>query len=118
MDPLAALGAAPTGERLARIERSPNYRHGAFQNPVETRMMAGSTPTMLRRQFGGKEQRVPSGPLPIIPRTRESFSAPPASGLRVTWLGHSTTLIEIDGYRILVDPVFGKRVSPTQFVGP
>ncbi len=118
MDPLAVLGAAPTGERLARIERSPNYRDGAFQNPVPTTIGTTSMPALLRRQFGGKEQRVPPAAIPIVPRTRESFAEPPASGLRVTWLGHSTTFIEIDGYRVLVDPVFGKRASPSQLVGP
>ena len=118
IDPLAALGAAPQGERLARIGASPNYRDGMFQNPVPTRMMTAPMTSMMRRQFGGKEQRVPPVPVPIMPRTRESFAEPPASGLRVTWLGHSSTFIEMDGYRVLVDPVFGKRVSPTPFVGP
>jgi L-ascorbate metabolism protein UlaG (beta-lactamase superfamily) len=44
--------------------------------------------------------------------------APPRSGLRATWLGHSTVLVEIDGWRILTDPVWGPRASPTRFVGP
>jgi len=42
----------------------------------------------------------------------------PQSGLRVTWLGHSTMLIEIDGVRILTDPVWGPRASPSALVGP
>lgn len=37
---------------------------------------------------------------------------------RVWWIGHSTTLIQLDGKRILTDPVFSKRVSPSQFIGP
>ena len=116
---LATVGAAPTGEGLARIQRSPNYRDGAFRSPVETTTMPpGSLWRTLRRQFFGKEQRVPPGPLPVVALTRVSFDAPPASGLRVSWLGHSSTLIEIDGYRVLVDPVFGQRASPSQFVGP
>jgi L-ascorbate metabolism protein UlaG (beta-lactamase superfamily) len=56
--------------------------------------------------------------LPIVPLTQANFVEPPTSGLRVTWLGHATTLIEIDGYRVLVDPVWGKRASPSQLVGP
>jgi L-ascorbate metabolism protein UlaG (beta-lactamase superfamily) len=36
----------------------------------------------------------------------------------VTWLGHSTTLLEIDGHRVLTDPVWGDRASPVQFAGP
>ena len=42
----------------------------------------------------------------------------PSSGLRVTWLGHSTTLIEIDGHRILTDPLWSERISPLSWVGP
>jgi L-ascorbate metabolism protein UlaG (beta-lactamase superfamily) len=40
------------------------------------------------------------------------------SGLRVTWLGHSTVLIEIDGMRVLTDPVWGPRASPLRLAGP
>lgn len=72
----------------------------------------------MRRQLGGKEQRTPLHPPPVVALSREDFAIGPASGLRVTWLGHSTTLIEIDGHRVLVDPVFGDRVSPLQWIGP
>ena len=40
------------------------------------------------------------------------------TGLRATWLGHSTVLIEIDGLRVLTDPVWGPRASPSTLVGP
>lgn len=39
-------------------------------------------------------------------------------GLRVTWLGHATVLVEIDGLNILTDPIFSQRASPFQFMGP
>jgi L-ascorbate metabolism protein UlaG (beta-lactamase superfamily) len=38
--------------------------------------------------------------------------------LRATWLGHSTVLLEIDGFRVLTDPVWGRRASPSTLVGP
>src|SRR5688500_1377849 len=85
---LDALGAEPSGERLARIRRSPNYRDGAFRNPDATRLQTdGSTRKMLRQWLGGKEQRHPPGPIPIVSLKREDFAQPPASGLRATWLG-------------------------------
>ncbi len=116
---LDALGAAPKGERLARIQRSPNYRDGAFQNPDATSLgTPGSTWTTIRRWLGGHEQRVPPGPMPIVSLTRADFATPPASGLRATWLGHSTVLVEIDGARILFDPVWARRASPSSLVGP
>ena len=117
---LDAFGASPTGERLARIQRSPNYRDGAFQNPDTTAMVAagGSTWSMLRKWLGGREQRTPPAPMPIVALTRANFAQPPASGLRATWLGHSTVLVEIDGARILFDPVWARRASPSSLIGP
>ena len=116
---LDALGASPTGERLARIQRSPNYRDGAFRNPEATSMTTeGGTWKMLRQWLGGHEQRVPPGQLPIVTLTRASFAQLPASGLRATWLGHSTVLVEIDGARILFDPVWARRASPSSLIGP
>src|SRR3954468_24050470 len=79
---LDAFGGEPTGERLARIRRSPNYRDGAFRNPdASTRIGTGSTRETLRRWLGGHEQRVPPGPMPIVKLTRADFTQPPASGL-------------------------------------
>ncbi|MFN2399896.1 MAG: MBL fold metallo-hydrolase [Gemmatimonadaceae bacterium] len=116
---LDAFGAAPTGERLARIRQSPNYRDGAFRNPDATSLAtSGSTWETIRRWLGGHEQRVPPGPLPIVPLTQADFAQPPASGLRATWLGHSTVLVEIDGARILFDPVWARRASPSSLIGP
>ena len=116
---LDALGAAPTGERLARIKRSPNYRDGAFRNPEATSLATGgSTWETMRRWLAGHEQRVPPGPMPIVSLTTADFARPPASGLRATWLGHSTVLVEIDGARILFDPVWARRASPSSLVGP
>jgi L-ascorbate metabolism protein UlaG (beta-lactamase superfamily) len=71
-----------------------------------------------RRQLFGKEQRTPPAPIPIVSLTRADFQEPSASGLRVTWLGHSTVLLEIDGVNVLVDPVWCERPSPWQWVGP
>jgi L-ascorbate metabolism protein UlaG (beta-lactamase superfamily) len=116
---LDALGAAPTGERLARIRRSPNYHDGAFRNPDATSLSTpGGTWKTIKQWLGGGEQRVPPGPMPIVSLTRAAFATPPASGLRATWLGHSTVLVEIDGARILFDPVWARRASPSSLIGP
>ncbi|HSC87812.1 MAG TPA: MBL fold metallo-hydrolase, partial [Polyangiaceae bacterium] len=58
----------------------------------------------------------PEAPLPIRARASADFASPPE--LRVTWLGHSTLLIEIDGHRLLTDPVWGERTSPFTHLGP
>ena len=118
-DWLRAFGAQPAGERLARMQRSPRYRDGAFDNAVPTRKsLPGSFRRTMKLQFAGDQQRVPPSALPIVTGTRATYMSPPISGLRVTWLGHSTTLLEIDGARILTDPVWGERVSPSTWLGP
>jgi L-ascorbate metabolism protein UlaG (beta-lactamase superfamily) len=115
---LDTLGSEPAGDRLARIQRSPNYRDGAFRNPDTTSATPTSTRQMLKRWLFGKEQRVPPAPIPIVRLTRANFSQPPVSGLRATWLGHSSVLVEIDGGRILLDPVWARRASPSTLIGP
>ena len=65
----------------------------------------------------GGTRRVPSHPLPAL-NPLDTWRKAPASGLRATWLGHSTVLLEIDGVRVLTDPVWGLRASPSQMAGP
>jgi L-ascorbate metabolism protein UlaG (beta-lactamase superfamily) len=75
--------------------------------------------TMLRRFFFEKNEREPRQPLgPFRADAAALAMAVPTDALRVTWLGHSTTLIEIDGRRFLTDPVWAQRASPSQLVGP
>src|ERR1041385_1137707 len=114
---LEALGRLPTGARLERMRSSPRFRDGKFHNthPVPT----GLDPA-VRSPFVdmvlGRQERKPPAPLPALD-PRPSWAQPAASGLRTTWLGHSTMLLEIDGFRVLTDPVWGKRCSPFQHVG-
>ncbi|NEC26153.1 MBL fold metallo-hydrolase [Streptomyces sp. SID8111] len=116
-----AFGAEPTGERLARIHRSPHFADGTFQNPVGVRIGPQGSKLAFARTFFGKEQRlsrVPVGTVPVHATTLTDLARPPASGLRLTWMGHASVLAEIDGRRILFDPVWGERCSPFAFAGP
>ncbi len=55
--------------------------------------------------------------IPFAPSTRN-----PLEGFQgrwsVTWIGHATTLIHIDGFNILTDPIWSERCSPVSFAGP
>ncbi|MGW9435901.1 MBL fold metallo-hydrolase [Streptomyces sp. NPDC055607] len=116
-----SFGAEPAGERLARIRRSPNFRNGIFQNPEEARRSpSGSAVEFARVYFEkeGRASRAPAGSIPVHPTTVADLARPPASGLRLTWTGHSSVLAEIDGHRVLFDPVWGDRCSPFPFAGP
>ncbi len=110
-----ALGAAPIGPRLERMRASRQWAGRGFENPLPLwNDVWGSVTGFLKKSRFAS----PDGPLPVLAVTPDRFATPPASGLRVTWLGHSTTLIEIDGARFLTDPVWGPRTSPLSFVGP
>lgn len=105
--------------RQERIAGSPRWDGRAFRNthPVSQGFKPGVERPSMRDLLCGGERRVPSGPLPVISPI-SAWRAAPETGLRVTWLGHSTLLIEIDGVRILTDPVWSARASPLPFAGP
>lgn len=68
--------------------------------------------------FLGAKARSPHEPLGPFHTDASIYATPPRSGLRLTWMGHSTSLLEIDGVRILIDPVWDERASPTTWSGP
>src|SRR6185436_5192667 len=115
---LVSFGGRLSGDRLARARRSPQFAGGKFRNPQRSRIATGSMREMLRRQFFGHEQREPLAPVPVVHRTARDYATPPASGLRATWIGWATVLVEIDGRVVLTDPIWSERCSPSTLVGP
>jgi L-ascorbate metabolism protein UlaG (beta-lactamase superfamily) len=115
---LASLGGRVTGARLDRARHSPQWVDDKFRNPEPTRMATASYREMAKRQFFGKEQREPAGAVPVVPRVRKDYATPPASGLRATWIGWASVLVEIDGAIVMTDPVWSERCSPSTLVGP
>jgi len=117
---LKSLGKRSDGERLERIRASPRWLDGQFRNvpPPRSGLRDPAVPMPTLRDFlCGGERRVPRGPLPAL-NPLEGWTRPLATGLRATWLGHSTVLLEIGGRRVLTDPVWGPRASPSRFAGP
>jgi L-ascorbate metabolism protein UlaG (beta-lactamase superfamily) len=92
---------------------------GKFQNPVPTRVGDLSVIfKLLPLYVKNKEERVPRVPLGPFRTDARMYSIPPETGLRVTWLGHSSMLLEIDGLRVLIDPVWDERAAPSKWIGP
>lgn len=116
------IGAKPTGERLARMEKSENYKEGIFVNTVETNMdMSWSTLKKVLGHyiFADKSDKSPKQPVETQPFTSAAFDQVNDSLIAMTWFGHSSILIKIDGITILADPVLvGKRASMFSFMGP
>jgi len=117
---MKSLGQKPNGLRLERIVASPLWDGRTFRNmhPLYPRLLKPNVaaPTLSAFLFDG-DRRVPKGPLPSIDPVG-GWRKRPGTGLRATWLGHSTVLLEIDGVRVLTDPVWGPRASPSRWAGP
>jgi L-ascorbate metabolism protein UlaG (beta-lactamase superfamily) len=103
--------------RRERTEGSPRFQRGLFRNThrVPVGPKPGTRMAVAKKYLLGKEARRPPVPLPSEdPRPLLARS----SSFRTTWLGHSTVLLELDGLRVLTDPVWSDRISPFGVLAP
>ena len=113
---LPTFGGSFGGERLLRMQQSPEYVQGRFENKPPYHSDLALVDNV--RLYSQGQQREPLVDIPVLPITPESLRGAPAPGLRTFWFGHATVLVEIDGVRILTDPILSERASPVQIVGP
>jgi L-ascorbate metabolism protein UlaG (beta-lactamase superfamily) len=112
----AALGASAAAIRTVATT-SPNYRDGAFCNLEQgsgLRLDAEENRLLLFEVMSTRSASQPKQPIPMAAPPLRSGTEP----LAVTWLGHATALVEIDGHRLLTDPVWSQRCSPSRALGP
>ena len=110
-----ALPAA-RGEAWALGHHRPG---GGFENPWRADA-DGVAPLraaqwLLGRPFRSKPR---NDAAPSVPLDAAALRAPVAAGVRATWLGHSTVLLQYPGLTVLLDPIFSDRCSPVAFAGP
>jgi L-ascorbate metabolism protein UlaG (beta-lactamase superfamily) len=114
-----ALGASErqlraTADRAAAAG-SPHAADGAFHNTLPDEVVQrGVTLAVLRAMLTRGDVGHPPHPVPLAADLSPQTPAP----LALTWYGHSSVLLEVDGHRVLTDPVWGERVSPSPTVGP
>ena len=89
-----------------------------FINPVPTAQSVNGFWKILWQYMTSKEERVPRIQVGPFPADASLYANAFPEGLRITWMGHSSMLIEIDGKRFLTDPVWGPRASFSSFMGP
>jgi L-ascorbate metabolism protein UlaG (beta-lactamase superfamily) len=116
---MSAFGGKVGGLRLERVKASTRYEGGVFRNTLAAApgLKKGTAIPTMKEYLCGGQRRTPPGPLPSL-SPLEGWARPVETGLRATWLGHSTVLLEVDGARVLTDPVWGERASPLAFAGP
>jgi L-ascorbate metabolism protein UlaG (beta-lactamase superfamily) len=105
---------ASSNEYDEKYGDSPNYHNGKFKNLIETN--EGRKPGTFFEMVGeiafGEEEREPTFELPVNKLSPSFFKSSPTNGLRAIWIGHSSVLVDIDGRRILFDPVWSDRIGP------
>jgi L-ascorbate metabolism protein UlaG (beta-lactamase superfamily) len=107
------LGKRARGERLKRIIASPQWDIKEFKNdPIAIiRIGARQSIDYILETLRGGQNRQPKNKLPSQKVIFDS-----EAGAHLTWFGHSTFLYEIDGKKILFDPMLGKYASPVPFL--
>ena len=112
---LPRFGKIPSGERLSKIEKSINYKDGQFQNQSYTPDLTEGVSyyAVIKEYIFNKNKRnVPSSILPS--KKTDLLNLDPEKNILV-WFGHSSYFLQIDGKKILVDPVFSGAASPIKF---
>jgi L-ascorbate metabolism protein UlaG (beta-lactamase superfamily) len=113
---LPSFGGVAEGARLERMRASKQFHNGRFENTPPYVSQLKFVDEM--RSWMGDEVREPQFEVPVQPIAPASLVQPVPPGLRAWWLGHASVLLEVDGVRILTDPILSQRASPFQFAGP
>lgn len=112
---LPVFGRAPEGVRLERLKKLSNFKaDGTLDNlsPTPMKPEGVSYWDMIVGMIKGNDN---SSPKKALPHVVPDFTA--TDKTRLIWFGHSSYYLQIDGIKILVDPVFSKRPSPISFIG-
>lgn len=109
------FGKLPSGERLLKIEQAPNYKNGSFQNISHTPdLTEGVSYWAVIKEFLF-EKKMSTSPIDKIPSIKTDLLNLDINKDLLLWFGHSSYFMQIDGKRILVDPVFSGSASPLPF---
>ena len=110
------FGSSPSGVHLEKISKSTNYGKDQFKNLIPTSMDMNFRKGMgvMYEWIFNSDGREPDKPLPVEFDAASKTS--PDSLSHITWYGHSAILLEIDGKKILIDPMLGKAASPVPFM--
>jgi L-ascorbate metabolism protein UlaG (beta-lactamase superfamily) len=111
----STINVRPSSAELAREQQSAQWSSGRFSNPQP--MWSDIHATLFGLLTSTRDQ-TPSAPVPVYSDGGASLRSAAPSGLRVTWYGHSSILLEIDGSKILIDPLWSDRASPVTWAGP
>lgn len=106
------FGRRPTGERMQRILRSPNFRNGKFNNLSHTPdLTEGVSYYAVMREFFFNRSKNRKPPI-VLPSSKTNLLNLDPDKNVLVWFGHSSYFMQVDGKKMLVDPVFSGAASP------
>ncbi len=93
---------------------------GGFRNPWPDSEPRGWGDVLRWTRERRKQTRVANPPRGSFASTTPAVVYPRAGATEftATWIGHSTTLLQMGGLNVLTDPVFSQRAFPVQWMGP
>ncbi|MBO0951690.1 MBL fold metallo-hydrolase [Fibrella forsythiae] len=112
----APFGADSSGDRLARVKLSKNYRDGAFQNVEPTDVMRRGA-SYVQLMLDNLRKPADVEPAYQIPSVQTNLNTLSGSGTSVVWFGHSSYLIKSENITLLIDPVLSGYASPVSIFG-
>lgn len=114
------IGEKPSGERLTEVLASRQYRDNKFHNSVETNIdfPLSKYPRLIYEFMTDTRGREPEEQIETMAFDKKNWKSRNEDEILMSWFGHSSVLVKINGQTILVDPVFGERASMFSFMGP
>lgn len=111
------FGGKPSDESFAKMKLSPNYNgDGTFKNLELTLASTGMKFSTIPKFFTNGDNKVPANELPSKKLTKSYFENEPKQP-RITWFGHSTLFVEMEGMNIFIDPMLGNVPAPHPLLG-
>jgi len=109
------FGKLSKGDRLERIKKSPNYKNGSFKTQSPTPIMSEDVSyfTLFKESLFKRNKRI--SPVDEIPSVKTNLLNLEKHRDVLVWFGHSSYFMQVDGKKILVDPVLSGYASPFSF---
>lgn len=114
------LGGTPTASEQQAYQSSGHYQEGKFVNSQPTKMLTEGSlfSSLWRGLFERTPNKAPLIPLPMQPLDSLTIARTPVDQVRVTWFGHSASLVELGGRKILLDPMLSINMGPLAWLTP
>jgi len=105
------FGAAVTKEQKNEFAKSGYFQNGRFINRIPSPMDI-SYWKLFKEFLQVAPDRNPCKNIDVVKIDSSAFEKPNAEVTRLYWFGHSTFLLEIDGKKILIDPMLSQTPAP------